>query len=300
MIPSAALGLLLFLTVSCQDLLFEDRTLCPSFLLTKAVPPIDPKSWEELAIDTWEDGGLTGSRTATVYELNRGFYIEATKGRFFEAALLGGWPAEWISDGSLLVPEGEPCPDAVGAYYGLEVGTDEIYEKNLTLTSLYADVFFVVEGASSGYAVAIEVRGAVDGYRYPGSGLHYGPYRVPAEPLPNGRRHARIPRQLPFYAFSRTVGLPEEKEEAVPPGKALEALVADIFVENREKGTMTSYMTLPLGTVVTEGGYDWTVPTLEDIRVRIRLFDGSIASLSVSFAEWSITLLGDGGGKYEI
>lgn len=298
------LSLLSLSASSCSQLIFEDRTECPTYVMIKAVPWIDPRTWEELGMAIWEDGVNKESVTTTVYELNRGFYVPGTKGKYFEAALLGGWPSEWRRDGYLGIPEGEECPEGAGAYFGLQLGIEEIYEMPLELTQLYANVFFDVEGAESGYAFDFYVDGVVDGYMYPGESLHYGPFHAKARTNEYRTRAARIPRQLPVEGFSRIRrtkagdGKDDGYYDIVRPEEALEKLYADIYIENATSGMMKKYLTLPLGKIITDNGYDWSPAQLEDIHVRIRMFNGSIASLIVSVADWQVVVIGD--GKYRI
>jgi len=292
---------------SCNELIKEKRVDCPAHVFIKAVPPIDTRSWENLDISMWEDGVRTENAVASVYELNRGYYIPVMKDRFFEAALLGGWPAEWFADGFLLVPEGEECPDAVGAYLGMEIGSDELYEAPLALTNLYVNVFVEIEGASSGYGIDIYATGAVDGYAYPGSGLHYGPYRAKAEELSYNERHVRIPRQMPFHDIARSMNTKAEEEEEdkyafETPEAALEKLFLEVWIENQEKDEMVHYLSLPLGQIASERGYDWSTDRLEDIQINIRMADESLASVSVTIAGWTVVVYksGSGNGNYVI
>ncbi len=288
----------LFGAVSCQNFIFEDRTDCPSFIFVKAEPEIDPKTWEYLDIEVWEDGRKLDSRDATVYELNRGFYLEANKNKYFEATLLGGWPKDWMADGYLLIPEGNECPDGVGAYFGLEIGTEEKYEMPLTLTNLYVNVFFEIKGAASEYPIDITVSGVVDGYKYPGSGVHYGPFHAGTRTNSYRERAVRIPRQLPFQDIARSWAS-KASYSFEDPKEALDYLVADIFVENANVGQMSHYLTLPLGKIIAGQEYDWLAAAPEDVHVEITMFDDSIASLKVSTRNWTVVYIGD-NGKYVI
>ena len=289
---------------SCNELIKEKRVDCPAHVFIKAVPPIDTRSWENLDISMWEDGVRTENAVASVYELNRGYYIPVMKDRFFEAALLGGWPAEWFADGFLLVPEGEECPDAVGAYLGMEIGSDELYEAPLALTNLYVNVLVEIEGASSGYGIDIYATGAVDGYAYPGSGLHYGPYRAKAEELSYNERHVRIPRQMPFHDIARNIKTkaddPEDEYVFETPEAALEKLFLEVWIENQEKDEMVHYLSLPLGQIASERGYDWSTDRLEDIQINIRMADESLASVSVTIAGWTVVVYENKDDKYVI
>lgn len=295
---------------SCNELIKENRVNCPAYVFVKADPEIDSRTWETLDINTWEDGKSTQRRTASVYELNRGYYIPVTKDRYFEATLLGGWPQEWTTDGYLLIPEGEECPDGVGAYFGMEVGTGEIYEAPLTLTNLYTDVFIEIEGASSKYGIDIYAAGAVDGYMYPGSGLHYGPYRAKAEELSYSERHVRIPRQLPFHDIARsthhTKAKTIEEQEENPYAfdeleEAIDYLVTEVWIENHAQGTMTHYLTIPIGKIASERGYDWSKDRLDDIKISIQMAEESLASITVTIMGWTVVVYeNDKENKYVI
>lgn len=289
---------------SCKELVLENRVNCPAYVFVKAEPAIDTRTWEKLEIETWEDGKQTESSDASVYELNRGFYLPVTKDRYFEATLLGGWPKEWMKEGFLLIPEGEECPDGVGAYFALEVGSGEIYEAPLTLTNLYTEVFIDIGGASSKYGIDIYAAGVVDGYAYPGSGLHYGPYRTKAEEVTYQQRRVRIPRQLPFHDIARSVNTKADAAEGEyvfeDPEEALDYLVAEVWIENVAEGKMSHYLTLPLGQIAKERGYDWSEERLDDIHIDIRLADESIASITITIAGWTVVVYQTGDNKYVI
>lgn len=309
-VPVLTIVLGTLIVPSCKELVMENRVNCPAYVFVKADPVIKSPTWEQLDIETWEDGIKTESAVASVYELNRGFYLPVTKDRYFEASLLGGWPKEWISDGYLLIPEGEQCPDGVGAYFGLDVGTDEIYEAPLTLTNLYTDVFIQIEGASSKYGIDIYAAGAVDGYMYPGSGLHYGPYRSKADEIDYNNRHVRIPRQLPFHNIARsahhTKAKTKEEQEEDPyafdePEEALDYLVAEVWIENYAQGTMTHYLSVPIGKIASERGYDWSEDRLDDINISIQMAEESLASITVTIMGWTVVVYeNDKENKYVI
>lgn len=291
-ITTALVGIvsLAVLASSCRSLVLEDRTPCPAFVRVEAVPPINPKTWEHLGISVWEDGVEKDSHTVAVYELNRGYYIEAKKNSYFEASLLGGWPEGWISDDHLSIPVGEECPEGVGAYFGMEIGTDEVYYAPLELTYLYTNVVLRVTGASAGYDFKMTIDGAVDGFQYPGSGLHYGPFHAESREIEYLRREVRIPRQVPFSEITRA--------ETAQDIDALKELHGDVFVKNDKLGTFTHYLTIPLGDIIVESGYDWTTAQLEDIVVDIRMFEESIISAVVRIAGWETVIIGS--GAYEL
>lgn len=288
-ITTALVGIvsLAVLASSCRSLVLEDRTPCPAFIRVEAVPPISPKTWERLGISIWEDGDRKEDHTVTAYELNRGYYIEAKKNSYFEASLLGGWPEEWMESDYLHIPEGNECPEGVGAYFGMEIGTDEIYYAPLELTYLYTNVVLRVRGASAGYDFKMTVDGAVDGFQYPGSGLHYGPFHAEAREVEYLRREVRIPRQVPFKEITRA-GVVQETD-------ALAALKADIFVKNEALGSFTHYLAIPLGKIISDSGYDWSTAQLEEIVVDLEMFEESIMSATVRIAGWTVILQGDEG-----
>ena len=78
----SAVVLLALAGTSCRPLVWENREVCPAFVKVQAVPPISPKTWERLGISIWEDGDRKEDHTVTAYELNRGYYIEATKNSY--------------------------------------------------------------------------------------------------------------------------------------------------------------------------------------------------------------------------
>ena len=283
------------LAVSCQKYIFEDRTLCPSFVYIKTDPPINPVTWDTLVISIWEDGRRLADRTATAFELNQGFDTEATKNSYFEASLLGGWPEEWHGDGYLYVPEGNECAEGIGAFFGLPIGTDEFYQAPLTLTYLYADLVFVIKGASAGYRFNIETDGIVDGFLYPGFGLHYGPFHAKASEAEYLRRKVRIPRQVPFGAITKADGTGKTEEK-----NALDGLTATVSVENVATGKMGRYVTIPVGKAIKVSPYDWSRPFLEEIVVEITMFEESVASVKVSIAGWEKVIIGGSNGNYNI
>ena len=277
----------LALIPSCRNLVFEDRTPCPAYVKLQAVPPVNPRTWENLDVSVWADGTLSRESMMNVYELNRGYYIPAEKNRFFEASLLGGWPDEWRSEGFLLIPEGNECPEGVGAYFGMEIGTDEIYYAPLELTYLYTNVVLCVTGASAGYGFQMTVDGDVDGFQYPGSGLHRGPFHAQSREIEYLRREVRIPRQVPFHEITRA--------EVAEEDSALDYLKADIYVENKTTGRYSHYVTIPLGEYIRSSGYDWSTAQLEEIAIDIQMFDESIMNMKVKIAGWEIIVAGDSG-----
>ena len=268
--------------VSCRGFILEDRTDCPAYVWVISEPPVNPHTWEELTMNVWEDGVQKEDYKVNVYGLNRGFYYPATKNSYFEAALLGGWPESWRGDGCLLIPEGEECPEGVGAYFGMEIGGEDLYRAPLELIYLYANVVLVIEGASSGYHFSMEANGVVDGYAYPGSGLHYGPFHAVSREEEYLRREVRIPRLVPDWEY------------------ALDNLTVDVSVGNAASGEMVFYQTIGIGKIIRESGYDWSTPYLEDIRLTIRMFDDSIVRLTLSVNGWEKVLIGDGSGHHRI
>lgn len=294
-IKTLACGVLAGLAcVSCSEFVFEDREHCPAYVFIKAEPAILPSTWSSLNIGTWEDGRRQEDRTVSVYDLNSGFYVAVSKNTYFEASLLGGWPEDWHGEGCLLVPEGNECPEGVGAYFGIPIDKEEIYNAPLALTSLYANVIFTVKGADAGYAFDIFVDGIVDGFLYPGTGLHYGPFHAKAREVEYLRREVRIPRQVAFAGPTKADGAETADRNA------LDHLTATVYVENAQTGAMGKYVTIPVGKTVKESPYDWGALSLEDIHVELRMFRESIASVTVRIAGWEKVIIGDNNGSYHI
>lgn len=267
---------------ACRTLILEDRSVCPTIIRLRDVPSLDPEEWAYMKLSLWKDWTDDAEELVRMDELNEGHDIEWRKEHLFQATAITGWDGVIEGNGTYLIPYGGECPTAMGGYVSLPVEGDESYLVDLPVRSLYANVFFEISGAASGYPFDIRVRGAVDGYDLPYLHLHKGPFECATRTLSYKERSCRIPRQ----------------DEAVNDvaTKAVYAadLKSDFYFQEESTGQWQKFYSLPLGEIITMNGYNWSDAVLEDIHVNIHLADGAITRLEITVADWTVVVIGDG------
>lgn len=265
----------------CKSLVLEDRSLCPNRVILQNDPSVDPEVWGYMKLNLWKDWEEDSEEIVRMDELNQGHPVVWRKEHLFEVTAITGWNGTVEGDGLYLIPLGNECPDAVGGYARSMVGRDETYYVTLPIRSLYANVFLEIEGASSRYEFKAVIRGAVDGYSLPSLRLHEGTFECETRELSYEMRAARIPRQdEPSNMSTKTV--------------YAAGLKTDFYFQEQGSIEWERFYTLPLGEIITQNGYDWSKPVLDDIHVKIRLADGAITRLVIEVDDWQVVVIGEG------
>lgn len=274
--------------VSCRSLVLEDRTVCPAQVILFNAPSVDVERWSYMKLSLWKDWEGMSEQMARMEDLNTGHTIEWKKGHDFEVTAITGWDGVIDGNGNYLIASGNECPEAIGGYTRSAIKEDEMYQVELPIRSLFANVFFEIEGAASGYPFKIFVNGAVDGYTLPGLRLHEGLFHCESRELNYWMRACRIPRQ------------DEPSNEVSTKAVYAAGLKIDFYFQPQGTTEWQRFYSLPIGEIITMNGYDWSEPVLEDIHVKIHLADGAITQLVISVAEWSVVVIGDGQGSLVI
>ena len=63
---------------------------------------------------------------------------------------------------------------------------------------------------------------------------------------------------------------------------------------------MSHYLSLPLGKIASERGYDWSEDRLDDIHVQIKMAEESLTSITVTIAGWTVIVYENKDDKYVI
>lgn len=263
-------GLILLLAATgCRQLILEKRHECPAWVDLQAQPPVNGERWAYLQLWLLRETGESGEGLwVPAEQLNQGFRLEWEKDSPCEVTGLSGWTGKFLpEDGRLLIPEGRPCPDALGAHLQEALSRDENYRFMMDIKHLSINVLFDIIGSNADELSPV-VRGAVDGYHFPSLRLHEGPFRCAAEALEDGTPALRIPRQ--------------------------EDLSAAVSYTDRLILELSPDYTFPLGALLREKGYDWQAPVPDDIRIGILCAGDGIRQLSVQSRHWKQIVIENG------
>lgn len=268
------LAVLLISLTGCRSLILENRRDCPAWVSLKACPEVDGDNWAYLQLWLFRDGGQAEEGLwVRADQLNEGISLAWKKGTDCQVSGLSGWTGKTGQDGQLLIPEGSPCPDALGAYLKEGLDADDSYMFSFEVKSLSANVLFDITGSGTEGIIPV-LRGQVDGYDFPALSLHEGSFRCPAEALSKGIFSVRIPRQ----------------EQGPETRSFSSALVLDLFRQGEE----APFYSFPLGKLLLDKDYDWTSPQLEEIRVGLLFEGGILHQFSVQAGAWKVIVIENG------
>ena len=269
------------LALSCQRMVFEDRNACPSWVTLQAAPALDTARCNGLPFHLQREGDGSEENHVDAAAFNAGVELPFRKGEFALSGLLG-WPGEWQSEGRLLIPPGQECPESFGCRLDERRLDEELYHFQVPVTGLSASIYFHVHGAGSGYAFQPVVSGRVDGFEYPSFRLHEGDFHCNAIPVEDRILKVRIPRQ---------------RDDSL---QADDALRAHILVQDQATGEWMTFYDLPVGQWITSSGYDWLAPIPEDIHLELSLADESIVRVAITVADWTTVVFRTENGNYII
>ena len=116
------------------------------------------------------DGSVIASVDVTGAEaLRKGVFVECERGKQLDASALCGWPGDtaWNRGGAIVIPEGEMCPRAWGAFLEMPVPSvkEEGSPTTMGLSPLFSEIIFHPE--DDGTPVTYTVTCPVNGYSFP-------------------------------------------------------------------------------------------------------------------------------------
>ncbi len=257
--PGVRLGVALLLTIlltACS--VKENRNHCPCHLLLD-VSEVSTELFDSLDVALDEGNGRAQRFPLCLSLLPPGpVAVDVAKGRLSLNVCAVENGAVWLSSiGDVMeIPQGEQCPPLFLHTALLDARVEELTET-VVLHKSFCSLHIKMDGTdpSQPYPFSLQVRGDVDGFDVngrPKDGL-FNPY---AYPTAEGQCTVRVPRQ---------------KDDT------LELLMCEDEVP---------LATFALGEYLKAGGYDWTVPDLADVSVRI---DCARLTIRLKIEKWSET-----------
>lgn len=254
-------GLLLALLTFTACSVKEDRYSCPAWCVVYSDGYVASGCNGDLTCNVATDGESSldyGSREFSSFVHRGDMVLEVPRNEHVYVDVFCGVEEMDMNGSVLAIPMGLCC-DRIYSGHGSIIIHGEEGETGLPLNKDYALLEMCVAGEIPDEPLFdFRILGNVDGYTLPGGYPHKGEfdYSPPAE---SGHRYrARLPRQLDD---SMTLIISDKKDGAIVTRQ-------------------------PIGRIIRELGYDWSVPDLKDIKIEIRL---SAADFEIKVMAWDNT-----------
>lgn len=281
---SLAAGLLVAGTVACS--IKEDRRFCPSYVTFEGVGERPGALEGDMAFMGYRGDSLLFLRWLPLDEFYSGGVVVDVGRTVVGFAGVAGWSRDCIFDDRLVIPYGNGCPDAF-AFTERTLIDDDIFYFPETLRTLSARVYVRLVGVGEDYPYTLVAEGDVNGYRLAGLEPSQGPFACIPEMISFEDRFCRVPRQGNSQGLR--LGLFSDHPLLLPD---------DVWFGTKAAGKKAvEVFSLPLGVILSEGGYNWYADELPDIHVTI---DYAGLSVTIRVNDWTRVLIMDAGGHYTI
>ena len=229
----ALISLLALTSLSCTSYVYEAREACQATLVFKAEPQFQEATNKLVYLSVYSEiGTFFQSATATTSALNKGVVLSCDRAESLSAMAVYGWPSdnEWNKGGKLVIPDGQMCPEAGGAFIEMDFPTvkEEITPIPLSFRPLCYYYDIIIDGLEERvYTVTVECE--KNGYSSSDLELLDGHFRYEFSVSEGGDRTIRIPRigekdvlTVTIDAKDELTGAPTGSMKLYYSGKGLE------------------------------------------------------------------------------
>lgn len=249
-----ALSIVLVLSAACS--VKEDRRGCPC-LLRLDFSEADGRSRQgKLLLSAVSGDGFCRTDTLDMAEVQDVYELQVPRGGV-RVNLWSDDAGDFVGDDGLVIPFGDDCPPVL-MYSAFAATEGEVCTETVRLRKNYCRLTVITDDEGGGYPFDLGVYGNVDGYDVEGR-----------------------PRGGEFCHYLSAAGTDASGEDGgyvvLLPRQTDSSLMLDVM-EDAEV-----IKTFALGNYISQSGYDWLAPDLEDIAVRI---DCACTRIVISVGAW--------------